>query len=125
MKLLLDSHSLIWWASADPTLSDATVELISSPHNEVFVSVVSVWELGLKLARGKLRAPDNYLQLCKDNCFAILPVNLAHAEATLTLPPVHFDPFDRMLVAQCQVEKAILITRDKVMASYDIQIIPA
>ena len=125
MRYLLDSHVLLWWAINDPTLSPMAAELISSPHSEILVSVVSVWELGLKRARGKLKTPDNYLQLFQDNRFTTLPVNLDHAEAAFALPPVHFDPFDRMLVAQAAVEHATLVTADGKLADYGIPILRA
>jgi PIN domain nuclease of toxin-antitoxin system len=125
MRFLLDSHVLLWWATSDPTLSPAAAEIIASPQSEVLVSVVSVWELGLKRARGKLKTPDNYLQLFQDNRFITLPVNLDHTLVAYTLPAIHKDPFDRMLVAQAIVEKATLLTTDKILADYGIPIISA
>lgn len=125
MRYLLDSHVLLWWATSDPTLSPMAAEIISSPHSEILVSVVSVWELGLKRARGKLKTPDNFLQLFQENRFTTLVVNLDHVEAAFALPPVHFDPFDRMLVAQAMVEGATLVTSDKMLADYGIPLLPA
>jgi PIN domain nuclease of toxin-antitoxin system len=121
--LLLDSHVLLWWATSDPALSSTAAEIITSPHSEVLASVVSVWELGLKRARGKLKTPDNYLQLFQDNRFTTLQVTLDHALAAYTLPTIHKDPFDRMLVAQALVEKATLVTADQKLAEYGIPVL--
>ena len=120
MRLLLDSHILLWWAMGDSTLTPATVGLIASPQTEVLVSVVSVWELGLKRVKGKLTTPSDYAGLCRQNNFIPLDVTMSHAEAAVALPPIHFDPFDRMLVAQCLVEKATIVTRDRILESYGV-----
>jgi PIN domain nuclease of toxin-antitoxin system len=124
-RLLLDSHVLIWWADGGERISAAANEAISDPRNFVFVSAASIWELGLKRSLVVLTTPDDYNSLIRDNRFGSLPVTIQHAITMHELPPIHKDPFDRLLVAQAKYEGFTLVTRDAVLSGYDIPILTA
>ncbi len=125
MRLLVDSHALIWWAENPARLTPAAREAIADPANEVFMSAASLWELGLKVAKGKLRLPANFAQVLRLGGFADLPIHARHAERALSLPPVHGDPFDRMLVAQAQEEGMVLVSCDQWISAYGVRQIVA
>lgn len=126
MNLLLDTHVLLWALDDDPSLSPAARAAIIDGHNLVFVSAVTAWELTIKKALGKLRAPtDEYLQELQRHRFTPLDITAEHVLAVERLPPHHADPFDRMLVAQAQVEKLTLVTRDERLLSYGVPTIKA
>ena len=119
MRLLLDTHLLIWCLSGDRKLPPATAELIRNPATDVYFSAVSIWEVAIKSALGKLRADANVmLKYLVDEGFKELPVMARHTVATVTLPMHHRDPFDRLLVAQSRMESLRLLTNDKIMALY-------
>jgi len=113
MRLLCDSHVLVWWLDDPLKLAPKARAAIADPDNEVFFSAASVWELGLKIAKGKLRMPKGYVDELRADGFDELPVTVEHAEAATTLPAVHGDPFDRMLIAQTLLENLVLVTRDE------------
>lgn len=124
MNLLLDTHVLLWAVDDDPSLSQAARAAITDGHNIVFVSAATAWEIAIKKALGKLQAPtDSYLEELRRHRFTPLNVTTEHARAVETLPPHHADPFDRMLVAQSQVEKLTLVTRDGRLQAYAVPII--
>jgi len=125
MRLLVDSHALIWWAENPAQLTPAARAAIADPENEVFMSAASLWEIGLKVAKGKLRVPANFAQTLRMGGFADLPVHARHAERSLSLPPVHGDPFDRMLVAQALEEGLTLVSSDQWIAAYGVRQIVA
>ena len=125
MNIILDTHVLIWALENNPTLSDKAVEAIIDADNIVFVSVVSVWEIGIKRNMGKIETPDNLLEEISLHRFAPLHINLHHAELAGKLPNIHEDPFDRMLVAQAAYEKLTLVTRDEKISKYDVKILKA
>lgn len=119
MRLLLDTHVLIWCLSGDRQLPPATAELIRNPATDVYFSAVSIWEVAIKSALGKMRADANaILKNLADEGFKELPVMARHAVATMTLPMHHRDPFDRLLVAQSRMESLRLLTDDRIMALY-------
>jgi PIN domain nuclease of toxin-antitoxin system len=91
----------------------------------VFVSPISVWEIGTKKSLGKLETPDNLLEEIKAHRFSLLQIDFNHALLAGNLPDIHKDPFDRMLIAQAIIEKLILITRDKLIGEYDVQTLMA
>ena len=124
-RLLLDSHVLLWWAGDQSKLSALALESIIDPSTEVFVSAASIWELGLKRLRGKLNTPDDYLGLLRASRFMPLAVTMDHSLKAYTLPPIHNDPFDRMLVAQAMLENATLVTADTILADYGISVLVA
>lgn len=116
MKLLLDTCALLWFLRDDPELSEHAAVAIEDPANEVMVSVVSIWEIAIKAGLGKIHAPDDFEegleQRLKENGFKLLDVNYRHAAGVLALPRIHGDPFDRLLISQCRVEKLIAVTND-------------
>jgi PIN domain nuclease of toxin-antitoxin system len=125
MRLLADSHVLIRWAENPAQLTLAARAAIADPDNEVFMSAASLWEIGLEVAKGKLRMQANFAQMLRLGGFADLPVHARHAERALTLPPVHGDPFDRMLVAQALEEGLTLVSCDQWIAIYGMRQIVA
>lgn len=125
MNIILDTHVLIWALENNPTLSDKAVKAIIDADNIVFVSAVSVWEIGIKRNMGKLETPDNLLEEINLHRFTPLPINVHHAELAGKLPNIHKDPFDRMLVAQAAYEKLTLVTRDEIISKYDVKTLKA
>jgi PIN domain nuclease of toxin-antitoxin system len=118
VKLLIDTHLLLWWFDASPSLSAEAERLIRNPENTIFVSAVSLWEIWLKQSLGKLRLPANFLERLAAESFESLPLTAAHTARIGQLAWVHRDPFDRMLVAQAQAENLVLLTADEVLAGY-------
>ena len=125
MNLLLDTHVLIWVFEDNPTLSSVARDAIIDAGNMVFVSSVSVWEIGIKKALGKLVVPDNLLELVKQHRFTELAINFEHADYVNHLPDIHKDPFDRMLIAQASIEKLTLVTRDGLIPQYSVKCLKA
>jgi len=119
VRLLLDTHALLWWLDDDARLEKSAVDAIAGAEL-VAVSAASAWEIGLKQAIGTLRGPDDLSAELATNGFTELPVTVAHALAAGALPPHHSDPFDRMLVAQSQLEGLTLVTRDDRLGAYGI-----
>jgi len=118
LKLLLDTHILLWWLDASPLLSKEAVSLIHEPENTIFISAVSLWEIWLKQSLGKLRLPANFLERLAAESFESLPLTAAHTARIGNLEWVHRDPFDRILIAQAQAENLLLLTADEVLAGY-------
>ena len=125
MQLLLDTHTLLWWLADDPILRPEAKTAIADAESRVALSAVVVWEIGLKKSIGKLRAPDDLGERISANRFDPLPVTLEHAYRVGDLPPLHRDPFDRMLVAQAQLEGLTIVTRDPRIAAYGVPTITA
>ncbi len=118
MKILIDTHLLLWWLGGDPSLSAQARALIGDPENTVFVSAVSLWEIWLKESLGKLRLPADFEQRLARESFESLPLTGAQARGVASLPWHHRDPFDRMLVAQSVAEHLTLLTVDERVAAY-------
>jgi len=118
MRLLLDTHILLWWLSDDSSLPAHARRLISDPDNTVFASAVSLWEIWLKQSLGKLRLPPDFEARLGGESFESLPLTAAHTREVALLPWHHRDPFDRMLVAQARAVHLKLLTADKVTAAY-------
>ena len=125
MKLLIDSHVVVWWLDEPGKLTAAARAAISNPDHEVFISAASIWELGLKQTKGKLRLPQGYVNLLREDGFSFLPITTEHATHSVSLPPHHADPFDRMLIAQAMADSLVLVTRDAIIPLYAIPIIAA
>ncbi len=125
MNILLDTHVLIWALENNPTLSDKARSSIIKASNMVFVSSVSIWEIGIKRSMGKLETPDNLMEEIKLHRFTPLNITHDHAELAGKLPDIHRDHFDRMLIAQAILEKLTLVTRDILIAKYDVKTIKA
>ncbi len=117
MRLLLDTHVFLWWRSDDRRLGRAAREAIAAA-DVVFVSAATAWEAGIKAGLGRLRFPETIDAGVEQSGFEKLPITLAHAERAARLPKHHGDPFDRMLVAQSEIEDLMLVTNDRVMAAY-------
>jgi PIN domain nuclease of toxin-antitoxin system len=124
MRLLLDTHVLLWWLDGHP-MSDEAVNAISDPVNEVFVSAATVWEISIKTEKGKLRINDGFMQILNENAILMLHITWGHGLAAGSLQLHHRDPFDRMLVAQAQAETLTLVTRDEKLLNYDIDVLVA
>lgn len=126
MKLLLDTHVFIWWDSDPAQLSATALAALRDPGNEVYVSVASVWEMVIKSQLGKLtlRLPlADIVSQQQTNGLRLLPVDLTHVLAVAELPPIHKDPFDRVLIAQANVEGAELVSADQAVRQYAVNIL--
>lgn len=127
MNLLLDSHTFVWWRDEPNKLSPLALTEISNPNNDVFLSVVTVWELQIKIALNKFTIKGTLENAVKDeqqnNGFQILPVNLAHALYLENLPLYHKDPFDRLLISQAVVENMTLVSADTNFAHYQVNLL--
>jgi PIN domain nuclease of toxin-antitoxin system len=118
LRILLDTHILLWWLESSPSLPAEARETICDPQNTVFVSAVSLWEIWLKQSLGKLRLPVDFTGRLAAESFESLSLTASQTRQVSFLPWHHRDPFDRMLVAQAMVEKLILLTADEALASY-------
>ena len=121
MKLLLDTHLLLWAAGQPEKLSTAALALIEAPENQLLFSAASLWEIAIKTGLGRedfVAEPGLLRRGLLDNGYEELPVSSAHAVALTGLPAIHKDPFDRILVAQAQVEGVVLVTSDDNVSQY-------
>jgi PIN domain nuclease of toxin-antitoxin system len=123
VKLLLDTHVLIWWLTNNPTLAAKAKNAIADPDNLVFVSAVSAWEIAIKKSLGKLQAPDDLTEQIKAKNFIPLAISIEHAVMVEQLPLHHQDPFDRILIAQGIYEQLIIVTRDRKFSFYQVNTI--
>ena len=124
MRLLLDTHILLWWLADDPRLPAVAASLIADPDTDVRVSAARAWEISIKQAAGRLEAPDDLLDVVAENEFEILVITGDHAMAAGRLPPHHADPFDRMLISQAQIETLTLVSVDSRFADYEVDLLP-
>jgi PIN domain nuclease of toxin-antitoxin system len=126
MRLLLDTHAFLWWVLDDPRLSTTGRELIADPATEVLFSAVSGWEIAIKARTGRLDLPKDVpgfvLDQLRRNRFSVLPIELRHTLRAHGLPEHHRDPFDRLLVAQAEIEAVPLLSRDPLLAAYGIEL---
>ena len=126
MDLLLDTHTLIWFLNGDEKLSDKAKSEIEDTANSKIVSIASIWEIAIKISLYKFRFPKgfkHFLDMVEDNGFEILPITFEHAIELSTLEFIHRDPFDRLLISQCIVDKLIIITKDINIKRYKIKTI--
>jgi PIN domain nuclease of toxin-antitoxin system len=123
--LLLDTNALLWSLLEQQRLSASVADAIAYEANEIFVSVISVWEIEIKRAKGRLHVPLEIESTLNAQRFGTLPVTLQHVQAVESLPRHHRDPFDRMLIAQAQLEGLTLVTSDRAMRRYPISVLPA
>ncbi len=127
MRALLDTHTFLWWNLDDPQLSNKAREFISDGRNEIFLSAASTWEIAIKAANGRLKLPDAPGKYVADRIrlhhFSALPIEISHTLQVYDLPLVHTDPFDRLLVAQSQMENLPLLTADSEIRRYQIEVI--
>ncbi|MBS1837533.1 MAG: type II toxin-antitoxin system VapC family toxin [Actinobacteria bacterium] len=125
MNLLVDTQVALWALASPDRIVPEVREMLRDPARAAHVSAVTVWEVEIKRAIGKLTAPDGFAGECIERGFDPLPIDLAHAERAGRLPPHHADPFDRMLIAQALEEDLILVSDDRVLGAYDVRTIPA
>ncbi len=121
-RLLLDTHVFLWWRANDSRLGREAVATIATA-GAVFVSAASVWEAAIKQALGRLRLPDRFEKGVEESGFERLAITFTHAERVGGLPHHHGDPFDRMLVAQAQEEGLALVTHDRKLEPYEVEIV--
>jgi PIN domain nuclease of toxin-antitoxin system len=125
MSHSLDTHTFLWWLDDPQLLSEAAREAIGDGRNAIYVSAVVVWEIVIKRALGKLDAPDDIEAAMSANRFLPMPVTIPHALAVRSLPDLHRDPFDRLLIAQARHEGLTLVTRDPQIIRYGGPLISA
>lgn len=127
MRVLLDTHTFLWWITDDKRLSRRVRRAIAEPENEVLFSAVSGWEIVMKASLGRLDLPapasDFIPEQLEANAFTVLPLHLRHALALEGLPDRHRDPFDRLLVAQALDEEIPVLSGDSQIAGYPIRVI--
>lgn len=126
MRMLLDTHTFLWWIADDPQLSPRARQIMEAADTEPFLSAASGWEIAIKSRLGKLRLPadlQNFVaQQLHINAIQGLPIQMAHALHVATLPDHHRDPFDRILVAQSQLEFLPILTSDPLIAQYAVTV---
>ena len=120
MRLLLDTHALIFW---DTGALPSTVVRRIQRASEVFVSAATAWEIAIKASLGRLRMTSSVAEVAASYGFRELPVSFAHAHRVSALPPIHRDPFDRLLVAQAMTEELTLVSRDRALAGYGVSVV--
>ena len=123
MRLLLDTHALLALLSSDYPLSPQADEAMERADTQLLVSVVSVWEIAIKRAIGKLEAPEDLLARIDETETEMLTITARHANATGELPLHHGDPFDRLLIAQAKLEGCAILTRDRAFAAYGVPVV--
>ncbi len=126
MRVLLDTHVLLWLLAGSERVSDRTRSLLADPSNDVFTSVASAWEIAIKVGLGKLNVPPALVtwlpQQLAASRLAVLPITIEHALGVERLPAHHADPFDRLLVAQAMAEDLVLATGDRYLERYDVRV---
>jgi PIN domain nuclease of toxin-antitoxin system len=126
MRYLLDTHTFIWWDIAPARLSSRALALCQDRNNQLVLSVASVWEMQIKIQLGKLRFEKSLTEMLAEqrqtNNMVVMPILLTHALAIETLPLIHKDPFDRLLIAQAKVETMPIISRDENFGAYSIEV---
>lgn len=126
MRLLLDTHALLWWASDDERLQPAERDAIGDEDSIVWVSAASLWEISIKRKLGRIELVHSDLEReLKRSSFLELAIAWQHAERAGSLPRHHDDPFDRMLIAQAQAEQLVLVSYDPAFSDYDVALRPA
>ena len=127
MKLLLDTHALLWFIGNDPQLSAPARQNIENPAHEKFVSAASLWEIAVKLSLEKLKLPrpfgEVFPQQLEMNGFELLPISCAQLNQLVSLPFHHRDPFDRLLIAQAVTDNMTIVTRDPEFSKYPANIL--
>jgi PIN domain nuclease of toxin-antitoxin system len=119
MRLLLDSHALLWFVTQPERLRRSAFDAITDPLNDVAYSAVNLWELAISRAKGRLRYADEKMERgIREQRFTELPIVSRYGLAAAALPPIHQDPFDRMLIAQAMIERLTLVTHDWLIHRY-------
>lgn len=125
MRLLLDTQSILWMLETPHRLSSAAQDAIDDTDNDLFVSSASILEIAIKQSIGKLRPPARLFERLEEFGCVSLPVNNDHAWKIATLPLIHRDPFDRVIVAQAIVERLVLVTSDRILPRYELAVLKA
>ena len=123
MKILLDTHVLVWALSSPERIKPKVQDLLVDTDNIVFVSIASLWELQIKKSLNKISLPDDFISQLQENGFELLDINYKHIAKLDELPLIHRDPFDRMLVAQTIHENLSLVTNDLEIMKYNVKIV--
>jgi len=127
MRALLDTHTFLWWNLDDPQLSETARKFITKGDNEIFLSAASAWEIAIKALKRRLILPERPDQYVADRLllhrFSVLPIQLSHALEVYNLPAIHQDPFDRLLIAQSQLEDLPILTVDPEIGRYMVDVI--
>src|SRR5713226_708360 len=123
MRLLLDTHVLLWWREAARPLSRRAHAEIADGGNEIVVSIASLWEITIKRSLGKLAFPDDLEAVLEEERFLLLPISFLHLRSLDGLPHLHRDPFDRLLIAQSLTEQLPIISNDRALAAYGATLI--
>jgi len=127
MNLLLDSHALISWHEEPKQLSSRAFQAISDPANKIFLSIASIWEIQIKIQIGKFKFVEPLVDVIQteqtQNSFRLLPIEFSHVLALANLPFHHKDPFDRLLISQSVVENMTLVSADKRLSAYDVNLL--
>lgn len=124
MKALLDTHTFLWWTTNDSRLSSLCHQIIRDPNNQIYLSAASAWEIAIKVQIGKLTLPEPAETFVPGRVsltgFLPLPISVEHTLKTASLPLLHRDPFDRLLIAQSQLENAPILTTDPLLVQYAV-----
>lgn len=127
MKILLDTHAFLWWITDDVKLSEFARKMMADGKNTLLLSAASAWEIAIKARLGRLKIPDPPDRFISEQMFQntiqALPIQMSHALHVYHLPPHHQDPFDRLLIAQAELEGLTLLSSDQQMKKYDVETI--
>lgn len=127
MRELLDIHTFLWWIIDNPHLSSRVRDIMSNSSNELFLSAASCWEIAVKAKIGRIKLPDKPQVFVSEqmalNMIQGLPIQISHALHVFNLPHHHRDPFDRIIIAQAQLEKLPVLTSDSLISKYKVKII--
>jgi PIN domain nuclease of toxin-antitoxin system len=124
MDILLDTHAAIWFFEDDKRLSKSATEIIYNLENMIYVSIASLWEVGIKISSGKLKFTggiDGFIETIYKNEFSLLDISPEHIKKATELPFIHRDPFDRMMTAQAIIEDMTIMTVDENIVKYDVR----
>jgi PIN domain nuclease of toxin-antitoxin system len=127
MRFILDTHTFLWWITDHEMLSEHARHVIQDGDNTLYLSVASGWEIAIKARLGRLELSGEPQKVIPEqmsrNAIQVLPIQMSHALRVYALPDHHRDPFERMLVAQAQVEELPILTSDPQIAQYDIDVV--
>ena len=127
MRVLLDTHAFLWWIAEDDRLSSTARRAMADGGNTLLLSAASGWEIAIKVGLGRMDLPrpiGSFLsEQLRENQIDVLAIQMSHALRVQELPPLHRDPFDRMLVAQAQLERLPILTADASIARYDVEVL--
>lgn len=123
MNLLLDTHTILWYLSGDKKITEKIKKILASPANEAFISIVSLWEIAIKLSLGKLTLKtslSDFFRIIEEQGIHFLPITSEYIICVSTLPMNHRDPFDRIIISQALTEEMTVLTRDENFSGYGV-----